>query len=308
MPKLLLPRRPDSLQGQRLADCVTTRKDHCLVVLAFDHSRFVWNEVLPCLFDDDNGEPNIFTSRMMTCLLEFASGHGRLWRVRADTLRSSSHSSPSSQDQQHDDSKKVALSAFYERYLPFPRRKRRMADHKCTILILPPIHDNIEYTWEERVILLEHDRIRAQSVAGFYSTLGGGYFMTRRLQTATALAREQQRIAVVLGNKEMYYKCTINQAYNHIYAGNFKRARQLIVQAWIALAHEKHFDEKVILQNMCYSAMLFRKRVRMASRQIPALINEASSRLVDDFSRIRVVEDQSSHDDLAVGPLARTTR
>lgn len=174
---------------------------------------------------------------------------------------------------------------------------------ECTILIVPSTIKKVEFSWEERLIGLEHNLIRAQSVAGLISTLGGGYFMTRRLQTANALAREQQRIAVLLGNKEMYYKCIINQAYNEIYGGRFKLAKFHILQVWMALANEKHFDEKLVLQNMCKSAMLFRQRVRKSNRQIPT-DGGKGSRMVDDFSRIRVVRDQSSHRDLTITPFA----
>ena len=165
------------------------------------------------------------------------------------------------------------------------------------------MESKLEYAWEERLIHLEHDRIQKQSIAGLYSTLGGGYFMTRRLQTANTLAARQKRIAAVLGNKEMYYKCTINQAYSEIYRGRFRMARIHILQVWVALAHETQFDEKQVLQNMCRSCMWFRKQVRDARRHVAPGV----SRLVDDFSRIRVVQDQSSHQDLqAVAPsLAR---
>lgn len=321
--KLLLPCRVDSLA--LLSDYVTAEApNEWLLVVALDHSRFVWRQVAPCIFFNGASAPDNVALNMTTCLCDFSLRCGRLWRIRADCLLSSSVSS-STLDAQLSTQQEVAsnrrttkdLALFYERYLWFPRqKKKRKIDSYCNngstnntsaILILPPVHQNIEYAWEERVIRLEHDRIRAQSVAGFYSTLGGGFFMTRRLQTANALAREQQRIALILGNKEMYYKCTINQAYNCIYGGHFQQARHLILQAWIALAHEKYFDDKLVLQNMCRSAMLFRKRVRAASRHIP-VYNGGDSSMVDDFSRIRVVADQSSHDDLAAASITRHTR
>ena len=176
----------------------------------------------------------------------------------------------------------------------------------ATLVILPPTATQLEYAWEERLVHLEHDLIQKQSIAGYYSTLGGGYFMTRRLQTARTLAQEQKRVALVLGNKEMYYKCTINQAYSEIYGGHFKTARLHILQVWIALAQEAPFDEKEVLQNMCRSAMWFRQQVRDARRHVTR--QPAECRLVDDFSRIRVVQDQSTQQDLqTVAPsFART--
>ena len=269
-----------------------------VVVLPIDQTRFVWQEIRPCIFRDDSFNETV-ACRMMNCLFELLWEHGRLYQIKRDHI-----SAYGSQDKPFNDhAQGPPNTAFLERTLCWRLQKRRSTSRKCTILILPSILAKLEYSWEERLIGLEHDLIRAQSMAGLISTLGGGYFMTRRLQTANTLAREQQRIARILGNKEMYYKCIINQAYNEIYGGHFKLAKFHIWQAWIALANEKHFDDKVVLQNMCKSAMLFRRRVRDMRRKVPVVNGGVA--LVDDFSRIRVVEDQSSHHDLKVAPLAR---
>lgn len=277
---VLLPRHLGSLQ--RLQNHVETTQVH---FFSLDHSRFVWREVQPCLLQ----APDRVAGHLMVCLYDLLRQSQRVYSVETKNI------TPPYDNQQ------VVTSepAFYERRLYVRHLSRGFPAARptsTTLVILPPREVNVEYAWEERMIRLEHDLIRAQSIAGLYSTLGGGYFMTRRLQTANTLAREQKRIALLLGNKEMYYKCTINQAYNEIYAGRFKSARMHILQVWVALAHEKHFDEKQVLQNMCKSAMLFRRRVREARRMVP----KGNCRLVDDFSRIRVVQDQSAHHDLTV--------
>mmetsp|Transcript_5150 Transcript_5150/g.10499 ORF Transcript_5150/g.10499 Transcript_5150/m.10499 type:complete len:305 (-) Transcript_5150:194-1108(-) len=297
--RVLLPSRLVSLK--RLHEHVKTAH---VVVLPIDQARFVWEEIRPCVFrdDDDDSFDDVVACRMMKCLFEFLRKYDRMYQIERDQLADyRSKDEPSDEPIAQD----PINTAFWERTLVWrPRKARSIVSVKCTILIVPSILTNLAYSWEERLIGLEHNLIRAQSVAGLISTLGGGYFMTRRLQTANTLAREQQRIALLLGNKEMYYKCIINQAYNEIYGGHFKLARLHILQVWMALANEKHFDERPVLQNMCRSAMLFRKRVRDARHQMP-VVNGNAARVVDDFSRIRVVQDRSSHHDLKVTPLAR---
>lgn len=303
--KVLLPSHLASLQGLR--DHVETAH---LFVLLVDQTRFLWREVRPCIFTDKEDESSCHdihvAYRMIDCLFDLLWKHDRVYQIKRCELPVTLSNFIGNNSQME----ATRNTAFRERRLRWRPRKRKAMyrPRHCTILIVPSTTVKPVYSWEERLICLEHDLIRAQSVAGLISTLGGGYFMTRRLQTANMLAREQQRIALMLGNKEMYYKCTINQAYNEIYAGRFKAARLHILQVWAALAKEKHFDEKVVLQNMCKSAMLFRKRVRDARREVPPTVNGKMARVVDDFSRIRVVDDQSSHHDLTIAPLAHAKR
>jgi hypothetical protein len=70
--------------------------------------------------------------------------------------------------------------------------------------ITPSLH--FEYHWEKLLIHLEHRLILAQSLAGLYSTLGGGCFMTRRMSTAIVLAQQQQRMALILNVSSIMIK------------------------------------------------------------------------------------------------------
>jgi hypothetical protein len=134
----------------------------------------------------------------------------------------------------------------------------------------------------------EHELIQAQSLAAYFATLGGGFFLCRHLQTALALAKQQQRMAAFLGDTAMYYRCLINQAYNYIYAGHFGVANKIIRKVQTAAEGMRPGDDVLIL--MCSSALLFSKRVRKA-RQTPA--TEQSLMTKDDLYRIRMVQDQS---------------
>jgi hypothetical protein len=302
MVTVLLPLHLSSLQRMREVTGAADASTRAVVLLLVDKSRIVWSEIFPCVFQ----APPDVSIRMLSCLCDVLSkcNHLRWFPADGEKLlgpegRRAVVSSPSLDDN-NDKDNEAHTSFFLERQLLWKAGGAKL--QPSILLIIPPTLAHLEYPWEERLIRLEHDLIRAQSIAGLYSTLGGGYFMTRRLQTATALARQQQRIAMLLGDKEMYYKCDINQAYSAIHSGHFGRAKRLIVQVWTALAHERRFDEKEVLQKMCQSAMLFRKRVRQVSLEVPPAVSAD----LDDFSRFRVVEDRSSCEDLVTtAPLER---
>jgi hypothetical protein len=183
-----------------------------------------------------------------------------------------------------------------------------------SLVIVPRAAVSFESSLEQRLIHYENQLIRAQSMAGFLSTLGGGFFMCHHWRTAVAMAQQQQQMARVLGDLNMYFKCLVNQAYNFIYAGKFQPAKELLQHILIAVEKERPSDADILI-NMVDSALLFRKRVRrfaklqsiaaqggqnQATDKVYASHAKASQRTktMDDFRRIRVVKDESSAEDL----------
>lgn len=158
--------------------------------------------------------------------------------------------------------------------------------HMLFVFVPSPMA-KLEYFFEERLIHLERKLILAQSLAGFFATIGGGYFMCHHWKTALQLARQQQQMAIFLGDSSMFYKCLVNQAYNYIYAGKFKRARQLLHRIEIEAPHDP------VLLKMCYSARLLSARVKKAKLFRDGQISSN----VDDFARIRLVDDKSTTTD-----------
>jgi hypothetical protein len=167
-------------------------------------------------------------------------------------------------------------------------------NNNLSVWILPTTLPIIEYSFESRLVRWEHDLIRAQTMAGYLATLGGGYFMCHHFATAVTLARQQQRVAAVLGDSEMFYKCSINQAYNYAYAGKFKVAKLLLVSVYQRLQRDKPLEQQ-LLQNMVVSALLFCKRVRAHYLRNQNLVQRG---MLDDFARVRVVRDVSTCEDV----------
>ena len=171
------------------------------------------------------------------------------------------------------------------------RLRSRTSDSGESIVLWlrPPTTELVERSFTARLLRWEHDLIRAQTYAGFFATLGGGYFMCHHWTTAVKLAQQQQYMASLLGDTGMFYKCLLNQAYNYIYASKFARAHRIIVAVYHAVKQQARPD--IVLLKMCISANTFRRRVRNAQ-----LTGDCAS-TIDDFARIRLVRDQSTPDD-----------
>jgi hypothetical protein len=189
-------------------------------------------------------------------------------------------------------------------------------DTGATISKLPPPNSIIlwiepstifpfENAFMGRLIAWEHKLIRAQSLTGYIATLGGGFFLCHHFQTAVLLSHQQQRMALLLNDQAMYYKCILNSAYSCIYAGNFSVANKLINQV-LKQAKECLPSDPVLIP-MCYSARLFCQRMKRAtekrvSTETLALDDKSSavSRTVDDLARVRIARDKSRKDDLFI--------
>jgi Domain of unknown function (DUF4807) len=235
----------------------------------------------------------------------------------------------------------------YRRTLRLFRRRRPrryntdQQPRSITVTIwLQPNHDStgLEKAWESRLIHWENQLVQAQTAAGFLSTLGGAYFLCHHLTSACVLAQQQRRLALVLNDPSMYYKCCVNQAYNLIYGGRFRFAHRLLRQVEQRVrdhaAHELGEESRTVILNMCQSAKQFVEKAaavlgtasltpnqksqltaddsvassRNASPEELPPSNTASaigshapkSKVVDDLARIRVYQDESRWQDMVL--------
>ena len=170
-----------------------------------------------------------------------------------------------------------------------PRSLRR----SFVLYILPPNTTYYDTTFTGSLIAWEHQMILYQSMAAWISTLGGGHFFCRHLSTAMALAKQQRRIAILMGDLTMAYKCTINEAYSYIYAGKFDAALKTINSVAILNRRLDIHPLDTVIVNMCSSARLFCKRVRKASKKLHSSKTQQQASTRDDYQRIRVVEENT---------------
>lgn len=183
------------------------------------------------------------------------------------------------------------------------------------IWIQPPNTIQLDYIFAGHLIRLEHRFIQAQSLAGYMATLGGGFFLCHHFQTAIILAEQQQRLAVLLNDERMYYACAINKAFSCLYNGRFRLAKNILRQVLQSIQRPRSSlngtstrPPDPVLINMYHSAILLCKRMETAKSMHTLLdttnagivLNERKLGIVDDFQRIRVVDDKSKRNDLVV--------
>jgi hypothetical protein len=290
------------------------------LALKVHRSRVLWRALEPWLFQSKRRT----TRYALSCIL-----HSVHWRALPTTQQQ--------HDSEQVGSDNVLFSETNEISTFIRRRQLRVGvgctsatastkapQTKCARVVLwiePAMETPLEDAFMGRLIAWEHKLIRATSMSGFLATLGGGFFMCHHFRTAIFLAQEQQRMALLLNDHGMHARCMLNTAYNFVYAGHFRFANKLIRRVWEKAKVLKPPDP--VLVSMCYSARLFSKRMMQASKrdsdgiikkgQTPGvatvgtkngILDESKavvlSKTIDDFSRIRIVKDQSMEDDLVI--------
>ena len=173
-------------------------------------------------------------------------------------------------------------------------KKAKGAHSTCQQLLIwiqPPSSTYYNTFFTGIMIKFENQMILYQSLAAWFSTLGGGHFFCRHLRTAVGLAKLQRRVALLMGDYNMAYKCTINEAYSYIYAGKFDMALKTLrsVVALNRRVDSIHPLDDVIV-NMCKSAKLFCQRVRNAAKKLDSVKTQQEAMTFDDYQRIRVIQ------------------
>ena len=288
---LIIPNR--RLNPEKVQNALAIYKNQCqsidstntfaseMLLITVPRSRFLWQMLVP-LFLYSNKE---LARRAVSCVLHNCDS----WacRVKLPPCREG----PAVQQD--------STREHWAQKRSLRQRRRQTSSPQYFLLIQPSPVVQLEDSFTGRLIAWEHKLIRAQSLTGYVATLGGGFFLCHHFQTAIALAQQQQQLALYLNDYGMYYRCMVNTAYNFIYAGKFRMAGQLI--KYVATQAKLLTPSDPVLEKMCDSAMLFCKRVRKASNRLlrhrpPTGLRV--SRTIDDFSRIRVFEDQSREHDL----------
>lgn len=174
-----------------------------------------------------------------------------------------------------------------------------ISSSKLDVMIFPPYlspasrHGSLytEKIFTSALVRQENLNIRLQTLNGFVATMGGGYFLCRFLSTAVKLARYQRRIALLLDDKQLAMKCTVNEAYNYIHAGQVKEAKILLRQT----KHQAKMRGDKIILGMCKSAKWFATQVEKASLKEIDLKNGRQA-TQDDLLRIRIQRDRDIHE------------
>lgn len=156
------------------------------------------------------------------------------------------------------------------------------------VRILPPQSTSLQYAFEGRMIRSEHIWLSMHTLSAWIATLGGGYFLCRHLSTAVFLAKQQRAVALWMGDYDTADRCTLNEAFNYIHSGSFVRAHKMI----LAVQKSASKRQDALTLRMVTAASLFLQRVKRASKRMERATKDDT---VDDFQRIRLFRDRSSH-------------
>lgn len=193
-----------------------------------------------------------------------------------------------------DDEEKGASNDESQEDNPYPgfhhRRLSSRSLPSLTLVVVPPTIDTSpNATFLSVVLRTEHRMLKLQTMSAVLSTLGGGYFFCKHLTVSLHLARQQRALAIQLGSVGMIRQCTVNEAYNLIYAGRFAEAEIVLAQLEASLEG----SDDMTTTNQCEAARLFAKRLKeVAAKGTLKPYNPedpTQSHTVDDFQRIRIV-------------------
>ena len=294
-------------------------------VLYVHSSRVLWYGLIPLLYDDSSSSSSIFPS---SYTIQYIMQHHIRILPNATTSSSSSRSSttniPSTGRDDNIGSAAATASTttstrwFLPKYCPnmtssssvrmdhklmvrsFQWRKKRGKDRhqriKIILWLVPPQTTTLEYTFMRYLLRYEHIHIRAQSISGYISTIGGGYFLCHHFHTAIVLAQYQQYLARLLNDDFLYYTCFVQMAYSYIYNGHFATAQSILhnVQRDIDIkmlqssssstTHHKY----EILQKMCHSAQLFGRRMRRYTKRLQSTMVTTKTTTVIPTNQLRI--------------------
>lgn len=212
-----------------------------------------------------------------------------LFQTSKQTLEQSATTSGqvgSKYDEANDRDENGVHDQFYHRTI------RLLHYPSCTILLLPPTISHLDATFASVVIRTERLLLRLQTLTAWWSTLGGGYFFCRRLSVSLQLARLQRTLALQIGNMSMARQCSVNEAYNLIYAGKFGAAKRILRELENSIGSDN--DEGSVTLRQCQAARLLAKRLKKAAQRGLRgyhTLEKGQTHAVDDYQRIRIVED-----------------
>ena len=99
--------------------------------------------------------------------------------------------------------------------------------------------------WNYRICKLVADYKSLMATSAYLSTLGGGWFMTRKVSNAQAMARRQLHVAQLLGDNRLILACQIHLVYSQIQLGQFAQASDALAEQ-MHVARDVLSDEKLV--------------------------------------------------------------
>lgn len=136
--------------------------------------------------------------------------------------------------------------------------------------------------WSYRISHILNMQIALKTLNAYVSTLGGGYFLCRKIDEAEHMAERQLRIAIMLGDPVLAGQCRIHLVYNCIQRGLLREAKRRLKLEWM-IAHKLSSDT---LKSIVRAAWVY---IRKLTRIKPVLRRHGNKQTIDDLARQRFV-------------------
>jgi len=307
--RILVPQHVSAILSPRLAvdpfSSSNTTIHYCLHV--WERPGIAWRGLVPLLLDS----PPLICHRLLRLFLSNKSSTKDGFRRSSEDTKNRSVVQVGDEEEQSSTCTSRGEEedkAFWTRQI---RIRKRSTGTGILLSLHPPTVVHPDYLFASVIIRTEHSMIRKQTLTAWWSTLGGGYFFCKRLGVSLQLARQQRILALQIGNQSMAKQCQINEAYNLIYAGKFRKANQVLTelekeeerlqqQTNMATIMEggkptkkSVYSSSSLTWKQCQAARLFAKRLRKVRRHGLAGYHTKETgekHTVDDFQRIRIVE------------------
>lgn len=157
--------------------------------------------------------------------------------------------------------------------------------HAKGLLRVPPSRDwparaTVCKAWSRRMVSLAHGLEAAQHTNAYISTMGGGYFMCKRIGEARKMALLQAKVAAMSGDTQSLSTTAIHLIYNTIALGDFDEAEAAIGAATRAVEAEaqRSSSKRVgVHESMLRGASYYLAQLRAVHARDPLLLAAGSA-------------------------------
>ena len=140
-----------------------------------------------------------------------------------------------------------------------------------------PARARVCHAWSRRIVALAHGYQAAQHANAFISTMGGGYFMCKKIKEARKMAVLQAKLAAWTGERDVLSSTAIHLIYSSIALGRFDEAGAMIAQQVASLEAQGSLSKKQgVHAGMLRAAKVYLAELRKLHASNPALLSSAA--------------------------------
>lgn len=121
-------------------------------------------------------------------------------------------------------------------------------------LLLPSrnthVRAEIDWSWARKIVGLQSSERQAQYQLACLSTLGGGYFLCNKHETALSIASDLLRLGAQLHNNALVVRALVYIAVNLNLVGKKKWSRRIFKMAYLRAKNNKYLTDSINTSRM----------------------------------------------------------